>query len=98
MADAVHAAATRFASDLADAFIDDLAPHLTCHEAETVADLYRALGHDEMGDSIVHAHAESDTEDDDQHHDVYLLDWQEGDISGSRRERQSAEEPNQWGS
>lgn len=45
---------------------------LTCTEAETVADALRVFGRDDDAGSFIEAHAESDQDVEDVHHDRYL--------------------------
>lgn len=46
--------------------------HLTCIEAEALADLYFAFGRVEEGQSIITGHAYGDDDADDMHHRLYL--------------------------
>ncbi len=68
----VDRAATRFAMALSTAMPDDLAAKMTCYEAECTADLYRQLYFDDLAAQIIRAHATSDNEEDDLHHDLFL--------------------------
>jgi hypothetical protein len=43
----------------------DIGPHLTCYEADTFADLLKAIGEHETMKTILAAHASSDVEGDD---------------------------------
>lgn len=63
-------AAVAIATDLRDAFVESLATHLTCGEANDVAWFYREVGKPADGDAILLAHAYGDSalEGDDQDH------------------------------
>lgn len=54
---------------LADVFGDsmtagDVGPHMTCGEAEALADVLRAAGHDAAADAWLEGHASGDDEGD----------------------------------
>ncbi|WP_156914040.1 hypothetical protein [Brevibacterium album] len=46
---------------------------LTCTEAESLAEVFRALGADAVARHVIEAHAAGDNEPDDQHHDLFLV-------------------------
>jgi hypothetical protein len=46
--------------------------HLTCDEAEIVANILKAAEHAEAADMLIHSHGEGDDEPADQHHNIYL--------------------------
>lgn len=70
---ALLAEARELTTTLADLFLTAIdAGSLTCTEAETVADVFRALGRPDDADGFIGIHAESDQDVEDEHHGMYL--------------------------
>lgn len=63
----VDESAQAMADAMIDAFIEQIAPGLTCLEAEAVADLYLALGRTRDAAYVIDAHSYGDTEYGDSH-------------------------------
>ncbi len=51
--------------------MDEGLEHLTCIEAEALADVYRAYGRADAAECIIRSHAWGDDDGSDRHHDLY---------------------------
>lgn len=76
-----YVAATEAAEYLADTFAkmgtaDDVAPKLTCWEAEALVNLFHAIGRDDVADAWLNAHVLAD--DDDEASEIHGLDTDTG--------------------
>lgn len=57
-------ALTEFLDNIGAYTLADIGPHLTCGEADTIANLFRAFGYDGDADALIEGHAEEDEEGD----------------------------------
>lgn len=48
---------------------------MTCTEAQALADVLTAGGHPDAAAHVIDQHAMNDDDEDDQHHDIYLKEW-----------------------
>lgn len=63
----VYAAALELAHTVFRALVDDIAPGLTCEEANTVVYFYEVVGLSNRAKQILESHSTGDIEEDDEH-------------------------------
>lgn len=56
---------------------DEIWGKAQCSEAELASELYRLLGMPSVAEAIIVEHSGSDCDEEDQHHEYYILSWEE---------------------